>query len=144
MERKTIYAAGGIVWRIIKGIPHVCIIFRERYGGDWSLPKGKVEPGESVEECAIREVKEELGDEYKLVHFAGEISYPVNDQKKIVKFWHTIPKGTTPFIPNEEVKKVEWLEKNDAIKRISYEEERKLLSDTSIDFINQLFLRKTP
>lgn len=56
LERIT--AAGGVLFRDTTAGPEVLMIFRN---GVWDLPKGKLEEGESVEECAVREVAEELG-----------------------------------------------------------------------------------
>lgn len=55
MSKPRIEAAGGL---ITDSQGHLLLIYRRGY---WDLPKGKVDPGESVEDCAIREVQEETG-----------------------------------------------------------------------------------
>ena len=58
-KRKRVEAAGGVVVRTGAG-PEVAVVHRPRYD-DWSLPKGKLDPGESFEDAALREVEEETG-----------------------------------------------------------------------------------
>lgn len=53
-------AGGGVVWRRTDGNLEILIVYRERFD-DWSLPKGAVEPGESISDAALREVSEETG-----------------------------------------------------------------------------------
>ena len=55
-----IMAAGGVVWRSGSSDIEVALVHRSRQQ-DWSLPKGKADPGESLRECAVREVWEETG-----------------------------------------------------------------------------------
>lgn len=59
-HRHAIEAAGALVWRVRKGELQVQLIHRPRYD-DWSWPKGKLDPGETLRECAVREVAEETG-----------------------------------------------------------------------------------
>lgn len=59
-RRHAIEAAGALVWRVRKGTLQVQLIHRPRYD-DWSWPKGKLDPGETLRECAVREVAEETG-----------------------------------------------------------------------------------
>lgn len=51
-------AAGGVLFRKRGGVYEILLILRN---GVWDLPKGKLEEGESIEECAVREVEEEVG-----------------------------------------------------------------------------------
>ena len=62
----TIRASGGVVLRDGPNGPEVLVVHRPRYD-DWSLPKGKREPGETDEQCAVREVEEETGVRCSLV-----------------------------------------------------------------------------
>jgi 8-oxo-dGTP diphosphatase len=60
-EQAEVRAAGGVVWRADDdGAPQFAVIHRPRYD-DWSLPKGKLDPGEAWEDAALREVEEEIG-----------------------------------------------------------------------------------
>lgn len=54
-----VLAAGALVWRLHRGQLQVLLIHRPRYD-DWSFPKGKLDPGETLPECAVREVAEEI------------------------------------------------------------------------------------
>lgn len=60
-----ILAAGALCWRLHKGELQVLVIRRPRYG-DWSFPKGKLDDGETLPECAVREVSEEVGLKIRL------------------------------------------------------------------------------
>ena len=59
-EVDTVQAAGGVVWRRRDDQIQVLLVHRPKYD-DWSLPKGKLEPGETHQEAALREVREETG-----------------------------------------------------------------------------------
>ena len=60
MSDTAVYAAGAVVWRVIDGKPLILVIHRTAYA-DVTLPKGKVDPGETLAETAVREVYEETG-----------------------------------------------------------------------------------
>src|SRR5437773_8900900 len=73
MQRE--FSAGGVVVRTIDGRPHVAVIRPRGKDGVWALPKGKIDPGESAAETAVREVREETGIEGRLVEKLGDIRY---------------------------------------------------------------------
>ncbi len=86
---------------------------------DWSLPKGKNEPDESDEACALREVREETGLACDLGPHLGDIFY--TDQRgrpKAVRFWAMRPTGGA-FVPGDEVDEVKWLPVPDALGAVS-------------------------
>ena len=62
----TIEAAGGVLWRQRNDQREFAVIHRPKYD-DWTLPKGKLDPGESHEQAAVREVAEELGEDVETV-----------------------------------------------------------------------------
>lgn len=128
----VIEAAGGLVWR--RGIDgkQLLIIHRTRYGGEWTLPKGKKEIGESWQVTALREVAEETGcKRLRLEDFAGVISYPVDDSLKIVLFWNMVSDDECRFEPNNEVNEIKWLPPRQALKLMRYPKERALVTDVS-------------
>ncbi len=79
-------AAGGVVWRLADGKVEVAIIHRPRYD-DWSLPKGKLEEGETNLAGAVREVAEELGSHVAVSRRIGEVMYDVPVGRKLVTYW---------------------------------------------------------
>jgi 8-oxo-(d)GTP phosphatase len=108
----TIYAAGAILWREEKGQLLVAMIHRSRHN-DWSWPKGKVDPGETLPQTAVREIKEETGLSIKLGPFLKTMYYQVpSGANKEVHYWSArvtesaLAKST--FLPSEEVAKVDW------------------------------------
>ncbi len=129
IARKDIFAAGGIVWRLIDGEPRIGVVHRPRYGGDISLPKGKLEIGETLRQCAMREVAEELGVTVSLAAFAAATTYQKGSSDKYVFFWemHWIadcddgPDGV-------EVIGRQWLRGEDALAVLSYDTERTILA----------------
>jgi 8-oxo-dGTP diphosphatase len=123
-------AAGGLVYRTVTdGDVEVLLVHRPRYD-DWSLPKGKAEPGESDEDCALREVFEETGFRVHLEEPIGAIRY--HDRKgrpKVVHYWRMRPRsGSDRFLPNDEVDEIRWCSPADAVVLLSYDHDRDLVS----------------
>ncbi len=119
-------AAGGVVWRRGAGGIEVAVAHRP-HRGDWSLPKGKLDPGESWEEAALREVEEEIGFKCELGRELSPTAY--RDQKgrsKVVRYWLMEPVGGE-FVPNKEVDEVRWLIPSAAAELLSYPHDRELV-----------------
>ena len=128
-------AAGGIIFRPGEGgQARVLLVHRPKYG-DWSFPKGKAEKGESLEETARREVKEETGLDCRLVRRLDPVRYRYRSRKgspreKVVHYWLMRPEGSADeqqTVPNKEVDLFEWLAPSDATARLSYEGDREAL-----------------
>ena len=116
---KRTEAAGGVVLRDGR----VAVVHRPRYD-DWSLPKGKLDPGESFEDAALREVEEETGLRCRLVRELPEVEYEVRGRPKLVRYWQMEVEDETPFVPNEEVDEVRWVEPTDALAQLTYDRDR--------------------
>jgi 8-oxo-(d)GTP phosphatase len=98
----------------------VLIIHRKRYD-DWTLPKGKVEVGESVPACAVREVREETGVTIRLNVPLDSISYEAgNAGLKKVDYWGGVVLDSVPRAPDAEVDVVSWLPARAALGRLTY------------------------
>ena len=125
-EEAEIRAAGGIVWRRGAGGVEVAVAHRP-HRGDWSLPKGKLDPGESFEEAALREVEEEIGFRCKLGRELPPISY--RDHKgrsKVVRYWLMEP-VEGEFTPNDEVDELRWLIPSAAADLLTYAHDQELV-----------------
>ena len=124
---KAVLAAGAVLWRPNgdAAAPEVAIIHRPRYD-DWSLPKGKVDPGETEPVTAVREVHEETGYTSRLGRRLAAVSYPVEQGMKKVRFW-AARSIDGDFTPNAEVDELMWLPVPAALKRLGYPHDRKVL-----------------
>jgi len=128
----VVRAAGGVVRRRTKnGRSEYALVHRPRYD-DWSLPKGKLDPGETDEETAEREVEEETGVRAKLLDELSPTRYP--DRKgrvKQVRYWLMEPvDGKAPkFRPNHEIDEMRWCSAGDAGKLLDHEHDRKLIAE---------------
>ncbi|MCI4676583.1 NUDIX hydrolase [Candidatus Mycolicibacterium alkanivorans] len=120
-------AAGAVLWRPDSASvePLIAVIHRPRYD-DWSLPKGKVDPGENEPVAAVREIWEETGQRSELGRRLGEITYPIPQGSKLVHYWVARARGGE-FTPNREVDILEWLPITEASARLSYPGDRKML-----------------
>lgn len=126
--KKVILAAGAVLWRPDDddaSEPLVAIVHRPRYD-DWSLPKGKVDPGETEPVTAVREVLEETGYASELGRRLALVSYPVDAGVKHVRYWAARTLGGQ-FVPNDEVDELLWLSTAHALKRLQYPHDRKVL-----------------
>ena len=139
-ESQVIYAAGAVLWRQVgKKKLELAVIHRPRYG-DWSLPKGKLDPNETMIGCAYREVMEETGYAPVFGPEIGDVTYEVDGVKKIVKYWSAQaigkPTGTTDL---QEVDQLLWLSPADAKKKLTLEDDKSL-----VDFFLEFNSGTTP
>jgi 8-oxo-dGTP pyrophosphatase MutT (NUDIX family) len=118
-----IQAAGGVV---VRADGHVAVVHRPRYD-DWTLPKGKLEPGESFEQAALREVEEETGLSARLVRELPAVRYSVRDRPKEVRYWLMSVADDPGFEPNDEVDELRWLAPADAAELLTYDRDKEVL-----------------
>lgn len=124
MTEVAVYAAGGVVWRVVDGKLSILLIHRTAYR-DLTLPKGKVDPGETLAETAVREIFEETGIRVSLGIPVGVSRYRMpNKRQKIVHYWSAeateVAIRASAFVPNREIAALEWMSPKKAIKRLSY------------------------
>src|SRR4051794_648791 len=121
-----VLAAGGLVVSDGAGDPRIAVIHRPKYA-DWTLPKGKLEPGEEWEEAALREVAEEtgyacrLGDELEPAHYLDR-----KGRSKVVRYWLMHPMAGE-FAPSDEVDELRWVDPAEALHLLTYDHDRRLV-----------------
>ncbi len=129
-NQETVRAAGCVVWSKTGKDHRYAIVHRPRYD-DWSFAKGKLDPGETELEAALREVLEETGLEGELGPELETVSYTDHkDRPKTVHYWmleHT--KGS--FVENDEVDELRWCSAVEAAELLSYSHDRTLLLEAS-------------
>jgi len=127
VTEKRIEAAGGVVMRKGPDETEIAVVHRPRYD-DWSFPKGKLDPGETFEEAALREVREEtgltcrLGPELAFAHYDDNKGRP-----KVVRYWLMAVIEDPGFEPNDEVDELRWLTPAEATDLLTYSRDRKLV-----------------
>jgi 8-oxo-(d)GTP phosphatase len=126
---RLIPAGGGVVWRPAADSIEVALIHRPRYD-DWSLPKGKLDPGEHVLTAAVREVREETGLDVVAGRRGLRTTYPVRQGVKRVDYWLMRAVGGT-FEPNDEVDELRWLPVPEAQELLSHHHDRAVVADAT-------------
>ena len=123
MSVTKVQAAGGVVWKVVDGDLAIILVHRPKYD-DWTLPKGKLESGETHEQAARREVEEETGYRCKLGHELQSVSYrDARGRPKTVRYWEmTVTKGS--FVQNAEVDELVWVSPDRALRLLSYDHDR--------------------
>jgi 8-oxo-(d)GTP phosphatase len=134
LRKPEIRAAGGLLWRRNRLSQatdqiEVALIHRPHYD-DWSLPKGKLEPGESSFEAALREVREETGYEALPGRSLGQIRYLKSSRNgvrsKVTSFW-AMKAGRGSFRPGNEVDCIRWSSLAEARDLLTYPTDREIL-----------------
>ena len=131
MTEAPIRAAGAVLWRRRPdGSVEVAVIHRPRYD-DWSLPKGKLDPGETAAVAALREVHEETGQAVHPGASLGEVRYVQRrrgrPREKVVEYWAMEALGGE-HVPGDEVDAVRWLPPGPATELLTYDHDRALLA----------------
>jgi 8-oxo-dGTP diphosphatase len=123
----TIEAAGVVLVQRSKSGIQICMVHRPRHG-DWSLPKGKADPGELMPSTARRETLEETGIDVVLGAPLTQQRYKVDGRPKTVDYWvaHIRP-GGPGFRPNKEVDRIEWMTVQKARAKLTYPRDRQLV-----------------
>jgi 8-oxo-dGTP pyrophosphatase MutT (NUDIX family) len=120
-----IEAAGGVV---MDAQGRLAVVHRPKYD-DWSLPKGKLDAGETFEQAALREVWEETGLRCRVERELPAVEYEVRGRPKLVRYWlmgvETDAGGITPpFTPNDEVDQLRWLSPPEALELLTYDRDK--------------------
>jgi len=122
-----VHAAGGVVLARTGESTELAVVHRPRYD-DWTLPKGKLEQGESFEDAALREVEEETGLRCRLGPEVGATSYTDNKgRSKLVRWWLMEPVEEISE-PDSEVDAVGMLPLVEAAERLTYDLDRQVLA----------------
>jgi 8-oxo-dGTP diphosphatase len=121
---QIVRVAGGVLWRGDEG--RLALVHRPRHG-DWSLPKGKLEPDETWHAAALREVAEETGCTARITRFAGAKLFLDRDVPKLVLYWHMRAMREGELQRLGEVDEVAWLSPREALGRLDPPSDRQLL-----------------
>lgn len=125
-DRPPEMAAGGILWRKKRGEVQILLAHRPRYD-DWGFPKGRLDDGESLMQCGIREVIEETGLTFSLGGRLPDVAYvKPGGRDKRVAYWAMRETGGD-FVPNREVDAIKWATVTRAHKLLTYDRDREIL-----------------
>lgn len=136
LNQFDVHAAGGVPWRsAADGSLEVVVVHRPRYD-DWSFPKGKLDPGETFEQAAVRELAEETGYAVDLGVELPAVTYlDRTGRSKVVRWWAVTVLGGA-FAPNDEVDQLAWMPVDDAAAILTYDADVETL-DALVNFLDR-------
>ena len=126
MARDIIMAAGGIV--VQRGETPLFAVVCLRKRGDWVLPKGKLDNGETPRDAAEREVLEETGHAASVHDYLGALAYPLGERTKVVHFWHMEAAAAPSRKLMKDISEVAWLPFDAALARLTRSHEHAFLA----------------
>jgi len=133
-ENEEIVSAGGVIIRKQDSGVDVCLILRDRHGPSvWNLPKGHVEPGETIEVAALREVQEETGLNGRVLSPLATIRYQFRPEgstvmrNKVVHYFLMDYVDGSLSAHDREVVESRWMSMQDALCALAHENERNVL-----------------
>ena len=109
------------------GTAGCCWLHRPRYD-DWNFPKGKLDPGESFEDAALREVEEETGVRCSLGASCRRALRGATGAPKLVRYWLMAPDTQLEFAPNDETDDIRWVHADEARALLTYDRDRDMLA----------------
>jgi 8-oxo-dGTP pyrophosphatase MutT (NUDIX family) len=124
-------AAGGIVHRQGDDGTEVLVVHRPKYQ-DWSLPKGKLDLGESPEQAALREVEEETGWRCRLGEHVGKNEYRDRDGRAKRVDWWLMEPVDGEFAPNNEVDEIRWVPLHQARELLTHDDDYRLIEKADL------------
>ncbi len=124
----TVRAAGVVVLRDADPLREVLIVHRP-HRSDWSLPKGKVDPGEHLLETAVRECAEETGLNVALRAPLARQSYMALGRPKTVDYWIGVIRDDEGFAPDEEIDEIRWVPVDRTAGILTYAHDRDLVTE---------------
>lgn len=126
-----IVAAGGLVIDSSGGAARILLVHRPKYN-DWSFPKGKLDPGETIDVAALREVEEETGLRCRIVRALPSVRYQYRGRNgevrpKVVHYFLMEAGGGAIQVNMYEIDEAVWCAIGDALERLRYEHDKQLL-----------------
>ncbi|MBI2764185.1 MAG: NUDIX hydrolase [Chloroflexi bacterium] len=136
LRSTTATSAGGIVFATVDGKTSLVVGMRGRDGdhrrSTWTLPKGTPDPGETIEQTALREVEEETGLRVRIVEPLSAISYAFVQGgariDKTVHYWLMEPIGGDLAMHDHEFERVRWIAFDEAAHVLTFDTERALVA----------------
>lgn len=132
-ERQQV-SSGGVIVRQQDGQWQLCLITtRRQHGLVWGLPKGHIEAGEDEQTAAVREVREETGLVGTPITKLGSIAYSFREHDASVTYFKTVHFYFLRYLEGDpdhhgdEVQSARWLSLDDALQRLTYENERRIV-----------------
>lgn len=127
---EVVRAAGGVVVRESERGPQLLVVHRPKYD-DWSFPKGKLDEGETEQQCALREVREEAGFSCSVLRELSSTQYrDPNGSPKTVRYW-LMSAESGNFEPNDEVDRAIWVDLDSARELLTYKHDVALVDEVT-------------
>lgn len=113
--------AGGVVYRMRAGEPEFLLVTARRSPQEWVLPKGHLEPAESAEQAAVREVREEAGIDAVIEAPLGDVAFEVDGKRQVIRYY--LMKTAQDGVAGEG-RRLAWRSVGEAMRTLTFAEAR--------------------